>query len=203
MKEYIEQGGVFIWPILVTSLWAFTMLFERLFFFAKESKRLKKAAETYFRYAQNTSITEVQKQVNHKEGLIPEIIAAAWDPAHKGVSLAERAVEEVLHKYQPSLDRHLTTIATIAGLQPLLGLLGTITGMIATFSVISSEGTGDAAALADGISEAMITTQAGLCAAVPILLAHNFLRNRFKTLMAQLQGTCARALKEMEHHVAE
>jgi len=87
----------------------------------------------------------------------------------------------------PGLASHLNTLAVIAAVAPLLGLLGTVTGMISLFEVITRFGTGDPKLLAGGISEALITTEVGLIVAIPILLIHNYLRNRKNRIGSDLQ----------------
>ncbi len=201
MQEYLNQGGVFIWPIILTSLWAFTLVIERLIYFKSHTSAYQTESKKYFEFLKLNGLQKTFEMLNKEKGLVASIMREAWDPTHKTISTAERGVEEVLHQNQPSLDKHINTIATLAGIEPLLGLLGTITGMIAVFSVITAEGGSvDSSSLAGGISEAMITTQAGLVAAVPILLCHNFIRNRFKSVMAVLQAICAKSLKELERH---
>ncbi|NLB64663.1 MAG: MotA/TolQ/ExbB proton channel family protein [Fibrobacter sp.] len=203
MIEYFKLGGIFMWPILFSSIWAVALLIERALTYTKTRKILRKQAQSFFEIAEKQSLDAALRELDEYHGLLPDILRAAWDPQHPNVSIAERNVEEVLHQYKPALEKSLATLATLAAIQPLLGLLGTISGMIATFSVISSAGTGDPRALADGISEAMITTQAGLSVALPILLGHNFLRNRYRNILASLQQYCARALKDRERHGAE
>lgn len=203
MKEYIEQGGIFIWPIIFTSLWAFTLVIERVIYFKTNTSKYKADSKRYFNYLKENGLSQSFEMISKESGLVAEILREAWDPTHKTLSTAERGVEEVLHQNLPKLDKNINTIATLASIEPLLGLLGTITGMIAVFTVIMKEGgMVDSSSLAGGISEAMITTQAGLVAAVPILLCHNFIRNRFKSVMAELQSICAKALKELERHGA-
>ena len=85
-------------------------------------------------------------------------------------------MESALLAEAPRLERSLSLLAAMAGVAPLLGLLGTVSGMIATFDTISSAGTGNPRLLSGGISEALITTQLGLMVAIPLLLAHAWLR---------------------------
>lgn len=202
MKEWFLLGGFFMWPILLCSIWAVALLIERAVYYTQLKKRIAHQASDYFSTSnQQGTVVAYQALAGHL-GILPDILRAAWNPIHHSASVAERSVEEELHKHKPLLERSLNTLATLAAIQPLLGLLGTISGMITTFSVIASQGTGDARALADGISEAMITTQAGLCVALPILLGHNYLRNRHRNILSSLQQHCARALKEKEQHVS-
>jgi biopolymer transport protein ExbB len=198
MLEYLDKGGVFIYPIIAGSIWAFTLIFERLLFFKKNVSKYQKDFNRYANEYKSAGREATIKSLSAKKGFLPELLTAAWGDDNLEISRAERRIEEVVHNHMPEFDKHISTISMLAGVQPLLGLLGTITGMITVFAVISTQGTGDPKALADGISEAMITTQAGLCAAVPILIGHNFLRNRFKNVIYSIQAICARAL-DMRH----
>jgi biopolymer transport protein ExbB len=202
MIEWFMLGGTFMWPILICSIWAVALLVERLLYYTALKKRLGLQANQFFATSRRQGVNEAYRSLDGQQGVLPDILRAAWHPDHASASVAERSVEEELHKHKPELERSLSTLATLASIQPLLGLLGTISGMISTFSVIASQGTGDARALADGISEAMITTEAGLCVALPILLGHNYLRNRYRNILSSLQQHCARALKEKEQHVS-
>jgi biopolymer transport protein ExbB len=100
-------------------------------------------------------------------------------------------LEEILYEHSlaklPTLERHLGTLAVFGGVAPLLGLLGTVTGMIHTFQLITIFGTGDAKLLSGGISEALITTEFGLAIAIPVLLAHAYLARRVRTMVAALE----------------
>jgi biopolymer transport protein ExbB len=102
-------------------------------------------------------------------------------------------LEEILHEHVmaavPRLERHLGTLAVLAGVAPLLGLLGTVTGMIHTFQLVTLFGTGEARVLSGGISEALITTKFGLSIAIPALLAHAFLARRARTLAGELESS--------------
>ena len=89
------------------------------------------------------------------------------------------------------MRRGLATLAIFAAVSPLLGLLGTVTGMIETFQVITLFGAGDPRLMSGGISQALITTQLGLAVAIPLLLVHSFLQGRANTLIAQLDETAA------------
>jgi biopolymer transport protein ExbB/TolQ len=178
------------------------LLIERTIYYTQLKKALTRESEEFFGWSKRDGVAKAYCLLEGRTGILPDLLRAAWSPEYTQMSLVERNVEEVLHENRPHLEKSLNTLATLASIQPLLGLLGTISGMIATFSVISTQGTGDPRALADGISEAMITTEAGLCVALPILLAHNYLRNRYKNILASLQKFCARSLKEKEQHGA-
>ena len=102
-------------------------------------------------------------------------------------------LEEIMHERAmamiPLLDRHLGMLAVLGGVAPLLGLLGTVTGMIRTFELVTVFGTGDAKLLSGGISEALVTTETGLIIAVPVLLIHAYLARRARGVVSELEQT--------------
>lgn len=104
-------------------------------------------------------------------------------------------LEELMHERMlgliPRLDRHLGTLAVLGGVAPLLGLLGTVTGMIHTFELVTLFGSGNERILSRGISEALVTTMSGLVIAVPVLLAHAFLSRRVRVIISQLEQSIA------------
>ncbi len=120
--------------------------------------------------------------------LLEEALANRTAPrAHLEELLAENVAAQV-----PLFERHLGTLAVLGGVAPLLGLLGTVTGMIHTFQLVNSLGTGNARLLSGGISEALTTTKFGLALAIPILLIHAFLARRARVKLAELEHTASR-----------
>ena len=103
-------------------------------------------------------------------------------------------MRELLLREVPRLERHLTTLAVLAAAAPLLGLLGTVSGLIAMFQVITEHGVNDPKLLAGGIGEALIATETGLLIAIPTLLGHNYLANRVDDLAADAEHHAVKAL---------
>ena len=99
----------------------------------------------------------------------------------------ENALQEAILREIPSLERFLSTLAMLAAIAPLLGLLGTVTGMIDTFHVITQHGTGDPRMMSGGISEALVTTMLGLTVAIPIMLAHTLLNRSVDNRIGQME----------------
>ncbi len=102
-------------------------------------------------------------------------------------TVIESALSEAILKETPRLERFLTALKVSASVAPLLGLLGTVTGMINTFQVITTHGTGDPRLMAGGISEAMVTTQAGLAVAIPAMMVAAFLGRRAQSLARDME----------------
>jgi biopolymer transport protein ExbB len=110
----------------------------------------------------------------------------------------EEKMESILLEQLPGYSRFLNLIASLAGLMPIFGLLGTVSGMIKTFNVIALHGTGDAQAMASGIAEALITTEAGLVAAAPIILGHVLLTSRLKKVSDKTRESCVKVMNYLK-----
>ena len=109
----------------------------------------------------------------------------------------KESIEEVGRHVAHDLERFLNTLGTIASITPLLGLLGTVIGMIKVFTVITAQGVGDPAVLAEGISEALITTAAGLTVAIPSLMFYRFFRGRVDELIVSMEQEALKMIEVM------
>jgi biopolymer transport protein ExbB len=203
VREYVSQGGFFMYPIIGGAVWALTLCIERTFFYIQTGSNLKKQTRSFFSILESSGTGDAQEYLSGKKGLISSVLAAGCAAAGQGPLRAEEKMATVLTSRLPAYSRYLNLLATLAGLMPIFGLLGTVTGMIATFNVIALQGTGDAQAMAAGIAEALITTQAGLVAAAPVILVHVLLLNRLKRITDTAREACTRLLDYMkDHHAA-
>jgi biopolymer transport protein ExbB len=130
-----------------------------------------------------------QKQIQslHQGSPLGQILAAGLVTRDRDRTVMKEAIEDTGRHVVHELERYLETLGTIAAISPLLGLLGTVVGMIKTFAAITSHGVGSPTALAGGIAEALITTAAGLSVAIPALLAYRYYRNRIDTLVVTME----------------
>jgi biopolymer transport protein ExbB len=115
------------------------------------------------------------------------ILAAGLSNAHLGREAMKSSIEEAASHVVHDLERYLNTLGTIAAVTPLLGLLGTVVGMIKVFTEIMAQGTGNASVLAGGISEALITTAAGLSVAIPALIMHRYFVGKINSIVVELE----------------
>jgi biopolymer transport protein ExbB len=134
-----------------------------------------------------------------------DFIAAKWQQSileqffsyiDRGIAPNQKLMQRIRHPYEMAVDKNVQTILILAGLAPLLGLLGTVFGMIATFDVISEFGTGNSKAMANGISQALITTQTGLVVAVPGLFVGNILKRKAGRFKEDIVSFCFGLLME-------
>jgi biopolymer transport protein ExbB len=132
-----------------------------------------------------------------KKTFVPRIVEAIESRREAGRIEAEKAAKELLIREVPRLERGLTTLAVLAAAAPMLGLLGTISGLVAMFQVITEMGVNDPKLLAGGIGEALISTEAGLLIAIPALLGHNYLANRVDDLVADGEYRATKTLNTL------
>ena len=177
--EYFSPGGIVMIPIILTSLIMWALIIERLLYFRKAERDdpdVKEAVELF----NGKSLTDTSR------GLRTGVVRA-FLKERIGDKKLDRSIPDLCAMRQrPHLRRYLSVIAVLAAVSPLFGLLGTVTGMITTFNVIALFGTGNARAMAGGISEAMITTQSGLLVAIPGLFMSAFLIRRADRLESRM-----------------
>ncbi|MDI6786734.1 MAG: MotA/TolQ/ExbB proton channel family protein [bacterium] len=169
--EYFSQGGFIIWPILILSLVMWILIMERVFYMQGE-KRDGIYILNEFIKAFNKRSREAILETNYKyDCIIAKVLERVFISGIKTNKIDKDLLKVAIMEELPNLDKYIPIINVLAAAAPLLGLLGTVNGMITTFDVISIWGTGSPKSLAGGISEALITTQVGLIVAVPGLFA--------------------------------
>ena len=188
LRQQIESGGPLVWPIIAILVIAVLLTLERLFFLF--SRRCHADSLTS-RIAAKAAINDWQgckEECNHLIGKpLSRVLAAGLECCHLGREMMENALQEAILKEIPPLERFLSTLGVLAAIAPLLGLLGTVTGMIDTFFVITQHGTGDPRLMSDGISVALVTTMLGLSVAIPIMLVHTLLSRTVDNRIAMME----------------
>ena len=187
IRQYLEKGGVVMYPLLALPIWALLIILYKFFQLGLLHRVSGYTSRKVIRLLEDDDIDGARELVKKKWGTVARVARTCLERTERGREATEQAVKEVLLREVPGLNRHLSTLAVIAAAAPLLGLLGTVTGMISLFEVITNYGTGDPKIMASGISEALITTQTGLVVAIPILLVHNILRNRKNRLQEEME----------------
>lgn len=197
VKEFLNAGGPILIPLALMVLWALILILNKLLVFSLKHRRSKKFVKEAINLLDNGKIENAQKLANRKKGLIAKILQTCLQHTKWKRTAAEKSVKELLLTEVPILEKHLDTLAVLAAAAPLMGLLGTVTGMIRMFEAITKFGTGDPKLLAGGISEALITTEVGLAIAIPLLLIHNFLRNRRNRIQSDMEMYAMRILNRL------
>ena len=184
--EVIESGGIIAWVIVFLGLAALLMILLRTWFLFRSSSRTDILVGHLAPLIKEGWRDEALSLCRRTSGATSRVLAATIRNLHEDrQQLEDRISEAILHE-TPYLDRFGSIILVFAAVAPLLGLLGTVTGMISTFDIITEFGTGDPKLLSGGISEALVTTELGLIVAIPTLLFGNLLTgwaNRIKAGM--------------------
>jgi len=183
MEAFFSAGGVVMIPLLIMSVLMWTLIINRVFFFRRLYRR-NMSRKTALAHVKVSKLPDPKKYRGAVAMLVNGFLRRRC-----GLTEVDRFIlDETALVLISSLNRYLTLIAVLAALAPLLGLLGTVTGMIATFDIISIFGTGNAKAMAGGISEALITTQTGLLVAIPGLYMSGFLSRRAENLKQRISA---------------
>ncbi|MBN2375470.1 MAG: MotA/TolQ/ExbB proton channel family protein, partial [Sedimentisphaerales bacterium] len=194
LLEMMVSGGPVMIPLLAIVLLAGVLIFERLIFLSRQSHGCCGAAEAMIEACSKGEFERADELGRKSSTVVTRILRACLSRRGAGTSAMEDAIQEAILHEVPRLERFLSGIAILAGVAPLLGLLGTVTGMINTFNAITVFGSGQPRLMAGGISEALVTTAAGLVIAIPILLVHGWLSGRAERLVADSERYAATML---------
>jgi biopolymer transport protein ExbB len=183
LADYLRAGGVVMVPLILVSLVMWLLIVDRALFI----RRLRRDDMNLEHALRLIGSGEPLEQGRHS-GIIT-LLVIRFIAARSGVRELDRHIlEEIIMGLQRSLSERLATIGVLAAIAPLLGLLGTVLGMVTTFDVMAVFGTGNAKAMAGGISSALITTQTGLLVAIPGLYMKAFLDRRATNLGKRLSA---------------
>lgn len=191
MLGVMQSGGWLMVPILLCSVAALAIGIERgwaLHGARVMPKGLLADAQRWVRDGSGGAARLGEMAAGSPLG---QVLAAGIANARRGRSLMKEAMTEAVAAVSHDLERYLTSLGIIASISPLLGLLGTVVGMIRVFSALMLDGAGHPEALAGGISEALITTAAGLTVAIPSLMLHRFFLRRVDDLVVELERQAA------------
>ena len=187
MFEMIQAGGWLMLPILLCSVLAVTIIAERFWFLQSKKINPPNLVAQVWQWHKSQSLTEEHIIALENNSPLGRILAAGLLNRDHARDIMKESIEEVGHQVIHELERYLNTLGTIASITPLLGLLGTVIGMIKVFAAITTQGVGNPAVLAGGISEALITTAAGLSVAIPSLIFSRYFRGRVDELVLKME----------------
>lgn len=197
MLELIKAGGLLMWPIILCSIITMAIIAER-FWSLRESKVAPKNLVAKVWQWQKVGHLDLQRVKDLRASSpLGMILAAGLVNRNHSREIMKESIEDVGRHVAHELERFLNTLGTIASISPLLGLLGTVIGMIKVFTVITSMGVGDPSILSEGISEALITTAAGLSVAIPSLMFHRYFRGRIDGLIVTMEQEALKMVEVM------
>ena len=187
MWEIVRAGGPFMWPIILCSVIAAAIVLERLW--TLQQRRVVPPDLTRRIWALVEAGQANDKVIVALQGNSPlgKLLAVGLHNRNRPRAVLMERLEDEGRHVAHDLDRFLNTLGSIAGVAPLMGLLGTVVGIIKAFNAIYTGGLGDPRALSGGISEALITTAAGLCVAIPSYIAYRYLRGRVESIVVQME----------------
>jgi biopolymer transport protein ExbB len=196
--ELLRPGGFIMIPLLICSVLALAIIIER--FYALRVNRVAPSATTneLWRWIKKKELNSRKLRLVQESSPLGRIMVAGLTNAKHGRDIMKESIEHEASQVVHELERFLNPLGTIAVITPLLGLLGTVIGMIKVFAQIQLAGVGDPGVLAGGISEALITTAAGLTIAIPALIFHRFFIRRVDEMVVNMEQE-AMKLVEVVH----
>lgn len=174
-------------PILLCSVIAVAIILERLWTLRRKKVIPAKLLTGIWKLLNNDALTDQHIVEIEKGSMVGKVLAAGLINRHLSRDMVRESIEETGRHVVHEMERFLDALGTISTITPLLGLLGTVIGMIRVFTAITVVGVGDPAQLAGGISEALITTAAGLSVAIPSLIFHRHLKRRIDELVVAME----------------
>jgi biopolymer transport protein ExbB len=195
MLELIKAGGWLMVPLLLCSVAATAIIAERFWTLQKRRIAPNGLVLQAWQWAKDNKLDKRRLQSLRDGSPLGRVLAAGLVNRRHSKEIMKESIEDVGRHVVHELERYLNTLGTIASISPLLGLLGTVIGMIKVFAVITTQGVGDPAVLAGGISVALITTATGLSIAIPSLMFYRYFRGRVDELVLTMEQE---ALKMVE-----
>ena len=174
----MRAGGWLMWPILACSVVALAIILERLWSLRRRRVMPPGLMEQVWQWQRAQALTPERIQALAQGSPLGRLLSAGLVNRNHSREVMKEAINDVGRQVVANLERYLNTLGTIASVSPLLGLLGTVFGMIDIFTVIIDAGVGNPGVLAGGISEALLTTAAGLTVAIPSLMFHRYFNGR-------------------------
>jgi len=195
--ELIKAGGILIWPILLCSIISLAIIAERFWSLRTNKICPKNLVSQVWEMNKKGELDKKEIQKIKRQSQLGRVLAAGLVNRHHERHIMKESVEEVGRHVVHELGRFLTTLGTIASITPLLGLLGTVIGMIKVFTVITTMGLGDPGILAEGISVALITTAAGLTVAIPSLMFYRYFQGKIDELVITMEQEALKMVEVM------
>jgi biopolymer transport protein ExbB len=190
-------GGNFMWGLLAAALFALAIILERAYTLAKARTNTRRLIGTVITTLRSEGVTEAAQVCERTRGPIAAILHSGLMRADRGPEAVEKAIETSGTIEMAFLERGLVGLSSVANVAPLLGFLGTVSGMISAFEAIANADQVNAKLVASGISEALITTATGLIIAIPASLGHSFFLSVIDRFIIEMEETSAELVEEL------
>ena len=207
MLKYLFDGGIFMWVILLASISGLAVIIEKMYTFLSKEKKLSENEKNQLYKALRTgNKEEILKLCKYKTDSVSKSVTKIvsnmdinfdeLDNSHRQV--IEGIISESILEQTTELEKGMSLLGTVVNAAPQLGLLGTVTGMIAAFSALTRNGTSTAKIVAGGISEALYTTAFGLIVAIPALVFYNYFNRRIDVIVAEMERAALQFLSRVK-----
>ena len=208
MLKYLFDGGIFMWVILLASISGLAVIIEKMYTFLSKEKKLSENEKNQLYKALRTgNREEILKLCKDKTDSVSKSVTKIvsnmdinfdeLDNSHRQV--IEGIISESILEQTTELEKGMSLLGTVVNAAPQLGLLGTVTGMIAAFSALTRNGTSTAKIVAGGISEALYTTAFGLIVVIPALVFYNYFNRRIDVIVAEMERAALQFLSRVKN----
>ena len=203
MFELIKSGGPVMIPIIILAIIAMAIIVERIWSLRRKEVFPPGLGVEVREWARGRELDSKHIDVLRRNSPLGEVLAAALDMRHKPRELMKERVEDVGRHVVHQMERFLNTLGTIAGVAPLLGLLGTVLGIIEMFLTILKTGVGDANQLAGGIGQALVSTAGGLVLAIPALMFYRYFRGLINEYVIDMEKQAIALMDVLDNRMPE
>ncbi|MEN8108320.1 MAG: MotA/TolQ/ExbB proton channel family protein [Pseudomonadota bacterium] len=197
MLELVEAGGWLMLPIIACSIVALAIIVERIWSLQVRKVLPRNLVAQVWRWEKINQLNAQHLQELQSSSPLGSILAAGIANRNQSRNVMKDSIEDTGRHVVHELEYYLNSLGTIAAITPLLGLLGTVIGMIKVFATITTQGVGNPGALAGGISEALLTTAAGMSVAIPTLMFYRYFRGRVRMLVVRMEQEALRMVEVM------
>ena len=198
MWELVKSGGWIMLPIILCSIVALGIIAERLWTLRPSRVTPPNLLGQVWKWIKEKKLNNQKLKELRANSPLGEVLAAGLANSKHGREIMKECIEEAAARVIHDLERYLNALGTIAGIAPLLGLLGTVLGMIDIFSSFMGSGMTNAGSLAGGIAKALITTAAGLIVAIPALFFHRYLQRRVDELVVGMEQEAIKLVEVLQ-----
>lgn len=201
--KWFKEGGLVMWPLIALFVISLVLILERSLVFLVRNYQLKKDMKLLLPLLRSGQWELAEKAALGRTSALARLSESLIHGRLLGRDWAEKTLRQVLYREVPALEKRLPFISSLGTTAPLLGLLGTVSGMVKLFSVITEVGTNDTRILSSGISEALVATEAGLLVAIPAMLLHGLLTEKLDGILSRLKESSMEVLNLLHREEKE
>jgi biopolymer transport protein ExbB len=193
--EFLLRGGFMMYPLLLSALVALAVMIERFIMMHKKFSSRPSDARELIQLARKGDLKTALMNAEKMETPVASVLAAGLRDESAPIEEVEIAMQNQAELWVPQMEKRLEVLDTVITAAPLMGLLGTITGMMSSFQVLSEKGVNEPHAITGGVAEALIATATGLVIALICLFAFNYFNNKVKTLIFEMESAAAQLIE--------